>query len=253
MSFTQAIARIPGIDFAEGITASGLGKPNYELMLEQHAAYLDVLRSLGLRVDILDPLLGYPDAHFVEDTAVVTSRVAVIANPGAPARQGEEESIAEQLSRYRTLERILPPGTLDGGDVLMVADHFFVGISERTNQAGADQFGRILEAYGYTWTPAPVAAGLHLKSSVNTIGKETLLATRDFARRDEFKSFNIIPLTQEEAYAANTLLVNDCLLMPSGFPSVKDKLKPVGFEIIELDVSEVRKMDGGLTCMSLRF
>ncbi len=135
----------------------------------------------------------------------------------------------------------------------MAGTHFFIGISERTNQEGAAQLGHILEGFGNTWTAIPVEAGLHLKSSVSYVGENTLLVTKDFADLDEFQAYDKIILDANEEYAGNVLLINDCLIMPKGFPSTRKKLEALGIEVIELDVSEARKMDGGLTCMSLRF
>jgi len=179
--------------------------------------------------------------------------VAVITNPGAPARQGEQEGMESVLARFRPTERILPPGTLEGGDVLMVGRHFFIGISERTNVEGATQLGYILERHGNTFTLVPIAAGLHLKSSVNYVGKNTLLVSEAFAGRGEFKGYRTINVPQQETYAANTLWINDHLLMPAGFPETRQRLAALGLPLLELDVIEARKMDGGLTCMSLRF
>jgi dimethylargininase len=135
----------------------------------------------------------------------------------------------------------------------MVGKHFFIGISERTNKAGAGQLGNILEDYGNTWEPIPVSAGLHLKSSINILGNNTLIAVEDFANLDEFENYDKIIVDPAEKYAANTLWINDHLLIPKGFPNTRHKLSSLGLEIIELDMSEVRKMDGGLTCLSLRF
>ncbi len=252
--FTQAIARKPGKNFARGLTAAvSVTPPRYELLLQQHETYLETLMSCGLEVTILDPLPDYPDAYFVEDTAVVTPDVGVITNPGAATRNGEEESMVPVLAGFRKIERILAPGTVDGGDVLQVGSHFFIGLSERTNKEGAGQLGRILESFGNTWATVEVGAGLHFKSSVNYVGQNTLLVTPDFAEHAEFRGYEKIVLENAEAYAANTLLVNEHLLIPAGFPATRQKLEALGFKIIELETSEVRKMDGGLTCMSIRF
>jgi dimethylargininase len=251
--FKYAITRRPGKTFDRGITTSDLGVPGYELALKQHAAYIDTLKSSGLDVIELDPLPDYPDAHFVEDTAVVTPDVAIITNPGAPSRRGEEKSIAEVLLQYRQVEYIQAPATVDGGDVLMIGNHFFIGISERTNPEGAKQLGRILGKYEKTWTTIQVGAGLHFKSSVNYVGKNSILVTQDFACHEALNGYNKIIVDQEEEYSANTLWLNDHLLLPGGFPNTRTKLESLGLPIIELDVSEMQKMDGGLTCLSIRF
>jgi len=251
--FTTAITRKPGKNFALGLTTSDLGPPDYGLILKQHKAYIDTLKSIGLEVIILDEQQDFPDAHFVEDTAVVTPDVAVIARPGAQARQGEENAIAPVLDRYRKTARIVTPGTLDGGDVLTVGSHFFIGLSERTNKDGAEHLGKFLEQYGSTWETIQVGAGLHLKSSINYLGRHTLIVTDDFANQEALKGYEKIIVDADEAYAANTLWINDHLITPAGFPKTRKKLDAMGMDIIELDMSEVRKMDGGLTCLSLRF
>ena len=253
MKFTFAITRKPGPDCARGITTAGLGAPNYDLLLLQHQAYIDKLDSLGLELVVLESLPGYPDAYFVEDTAVITPEIAVLTIPGAPTRRGEALAIEDVIRRQRPIARIQSPGTVDGGDVLQAGSHFFVGLSERTNPEGARQLADILAKYGYTCTKVPLAAGLHLKSSVNIVGNNMLLITQDFADLDCFKNYDQIVLSDEETYAANTLLINNHLLIPAGFPTVYRKLERLGMEISEMDVSEIRKMDGGLTCLSLRF
>ncbi|GBC61433.1 amidinotransferase [Desulfonema ishimotonii] len=252
--FSKAITRTPAPTFASGITtALSTAPPDYGQMLKQHDAYLEALKRLGLDVIVLDPEPAYPDAHFVEDTAVVTPHVAVITHPGADARKGETATIEPVLARFRELRHIQAPGTLDGGDVLMVGNHFFVGISDRTNREGAEQFARILEEFGCTCSAIPLEAGLHLKSSLNYVGKNTMLVTRHFADHEAIREYEKIVISDKEAYAANTLLINDVLLTPVGYPETRKALNNLGMEIIELDTGESRKMDGGLTCLSLRF
>lgn len=252
-AFDYAITRIPAETFDHGITTADLGTPSYETVLNQHRAYTQALKSIGLSVIELDPLPDYPDAHFVEDTAVVTPEVAVITNPGATSRQGEEQSIVNVLEHYRQIQRIQAPGTLDGGDVLMIRNHFLIGISERTNQHGAEQMGRILTDHGKTHTMIAVRAGLHLKSSINYVGQNTVIATPDFENHEALERYDKITTNLNDSYAANTLWVNDHLLVPRGFPDTNARLRALGLPIIELDVSEMQKMDGGLTCLSIRF
>jgi len=251
--FTHAITRFPGENFADGLTTANLGRPSYPLILKQHHAYRQALLSLGLDVIVLPAEPAHPDAYFVEDPAIITPKIAVITRPGAPSRQGEETTLEPFLEYYRPIVHIVPPGTVDGGDVLMIGEHFFIGLSERTNAEGASQLAAILSGAGHTSETVPVAAGLHLKSGVNYLGKNTLLVTKDLADYPAFASYEIIILDAGEESAANTLWVNDTLLMPKGFPKTHAKLAQLGMRIIELDVSEVQKMDGGLTCMSLRF
>ena len=251
--FTHAITRLPGENFADGLTTAKLGRPSYALILHQHHDYRQSLLSLGLDVLVLPAEPAYPDAYFVEDPAIITPKIAVITRPGATSRQGEEETIEPFLKYYRPLVHILPPGSVEGGDVLMVDNHFFIGLSDRTNGEGADQLATILAEAGHTSETVPVEAGLHLKSGVNYLGNDTLLMTKTLADYPTFAKYKRIILDADEEYAANTLWVNDCLIMPKGFPKTRARLLHLGLNIIELDVSEVQKMDGGLTCMSLRF
>ncbi len=251
--FTRAIARKPGPDCGRGLTTADLGAPDFKRLLEQHKAYVAALRRLGLTVTVLPAANDFPDGYFVEDTAVVTPRLAVITNPGAKARRGEEDTIEPVLAGFRPTFRIKPPATLEGGDVLMVENRLFVGISERTNIEGARAMGKKLQEQGFSWTAVPVGRGLHLKSSLNYLGQGRLLVTRDFADREEIADLPKIVVPEGEEYAANTLWINGTLLVPAGFPKTLKKLEKLGLPMVELDVSEVRKMDGGLTCMSLRF
>jgi len=252
-SFTHALCRRPGPDLAGGITTSDLGKPDFALACDQFDKYVATLRECGLEVTVLDALESFPDAHFVEDTAVVTSDVAVITRPGAASRLGEQDSISKAMAAHLPLAHIEFPGTLDGGDVLMIGTHFLIGISDRTNDDGARQLGAILESHGNTWQAVPVAAGLHFKSSVNIVGPNTLLVTEVFSGREELAGYERIIVPPDEAYAGNTLLINGRLIMPAGYPQTRKMLETLSLPITELDTSEFRRMDGGLTCLSLRF
>jgi len=249
---TRAILRRPGDDFASGITTSGLGAPDLALMLAQHAAYAATLRALGLAIEVLDPLPGFPDAYFVEDVAVIVPELAVIARPGASERREETGPIIPVLASHREVARLEAPATLDGGDVLVVDREVFVGLSARTNAEGAAQLGRLLEPHRYRTRTVPVGAGLHLKSSVSWLGGETLLVSERFANAPELRGYRCIAVDAGDEAACNTLLVNGTLLVPAGFAAARRKVEQAGLPIVELDVSEARKMDGGLSCMSLR-
>ena len=250
--YQYAIVRRPGPDSADGLTSSNLGKPDLVQLALEHQAYIDALRSAGLDIIILKPAAGFPDAYFVEDVAVVTPEIGIITNPGAPSRQGEQASIEPYLAKYRSLRRIEPPGTVDGGDVLIVQERCFVGRSDRTNESGAGQLGEILSDYGYTLETIPVTNGLHLKSSVSFLGQDTLLLTADYADHGAFRRFQKIVVDKDEQYAANALWVNERIFLAAGFRKTYEKLRQSGLDATQLDVREVAKMDGGLTCMSLR-
>jgi dimethylargininase len=248
---SKAIVRRPGRNFANGITTTNLGKPVYEKALEQHAAYCDALERCGVELITLEADERYPDGCFVEDTAIVNGKVAVITHPGAASRRGEEVEIARVISGYRKTETIAFPGTLEGGDILKVGNHYFIGLSGRTNKEGADQMAAILSKYGFTSSEIKVEAGLHLKSDIAYLGKGNFISTPAFSKM--IYPANTIILDQDESYSANCLLVNDILLIPKGFPKSKTKIADLGYNIIELEMSEFRKMDGGLTCLSLLF
>jgi len=253
MVLTHAILRRPGPDFAAGLTTARLGFPDPVRMLAQHAAYAGAVRALGLEVEVLDALAGFPDAYFVEDVAVVVPELAVIARPGAASRRGEAGAIVPVLARHRALARLEPPATLEGGDVLVAGRTVFIGLSARTNEEGARQLARLLEPHGYRSRTVPVTTALHLKSSLCWLGGETLLVSERLADQPELREFRRIIVDAADEPACNTLLLNGTLLAPAGFPRTRRQLDETGLPVIELDVSEARKMDGGLTCMSLRF
>ncbi len=249
--FTQAIVRKPGRNFAQGITSANLGKPDYPTALNQHERYCEALRTCGLQLTILEPDLDFPDGCFVEDVAVITEKCAIITRPGDISRQGEEKKIKEILSRQMTIEDIVAPGTVDGGDILRMEDHFYIGLSQRTNKQGAHQLKSLLENHGYAASIFPVKGILHLQTGATYIGRNHVVVIPELA--DAFKEFEVIVAEKEEAYAANCLWVNDFLLMPAGFAKTKQQLLKSGHQIIEMEMSEFRKMDGGLTCLSLMF
>jgi dimethylargininase len=251
--FTQAIVRKPAGNFAAGISESGLGAPDPERACEQHAAYCRTLEACGLALTVLDADPAFPDSTFVEDTAVVTGRIAVITRPGHEKRRGEEVAIRDVLSRLMPVAAIEHPGTLDGGDVLQAGDHFFIGRSARTNDDGGAQLGAILSRHGYTSETVEVTESLHLKSDVAYIGSNNLVAAGAMAGRGEFERFTTVVVDERERYAANCLFVNGRLLIARGFPMLRDTVRSLGYDTIELEMSEFRKMDGGLSCLSIRF
>lgn len=246
-----AILRPPATTFATGITTANLGQPDYEKALEQHRAYCAALQQCGLQLILLDADERYPDGCFVEDTAIVTEELAILCRPGAASRRGEVAAVAEVLAEYRRLAAIKPPGTVDGGDILRVNDHFYIGRSKRTNAEGARQLAGILSEHGFTSSEIPVRGVLHLKTGVAYIGENTYLSIDEFAGR--FASGQLIRVGEEEGYAANCLLINGAVLAPAGFPKVKRQIVELGYPIIEVEMTEFRKMDGGVTCLSLVF
>lgn len=252
--FTNAIVRPPGRSMVSGLTGTDLGRPEYEKALEQHGNYVVALESCGLEVLALDADEAHPDSTFIEDVALLTPHCAIVTRPAVPSRAGETASIRPVLDRfYSNIEEIVPPGTLDGGDVMQVGQHFYVGLSARTNLAGAEQLIAILNNYGMSGSTVPVAEFLHLKTGITCVGGNRFLASGEFLVRSEFSEFTILPVDGSNAGAANCIHINDNILVPAGYPQVLEQLSILGSQIIEVDISEFAKLDGGLTCLSLRF
>jgi dimethylargininase len=251
--FAEAIVRGVPETLDAGITSADLGKPEHAKAVAQHLRYIQALEDCGLEVTALDADEKYPDSVFIEDTAVVTARCAILARPGADSRRGEVHSVEEVLSgRYETIARIIDPGTLDGGDVLQVGDHFYIGLTSRTNREGAGQLAEILGGYGYGVSFVESREYLHLKSGVSYLGDNVLVVAGELATKGEFEEFDRIVVGSHEEYCANCIRVNDCVLVPAGFERANAQIAARGYELIELEMSEFRKVDGGLSCLSLR-
>ena len=254
MRFTRAIVRPPGPSLVRGLTTAGLGRPDLRKALAQHAAYLRALEECGLEVTVLDPDDDYPDSTFVEDTAVLTTECAIIMRPGAASRRGEIASMEQTIRGfYDDVARIQAPGTADGGDVMMVGRHFYIGLSERTNSDGAHQIIRVLESHGMSGSTIPLQDLLHLKSAVAYLEDGNLVVTGDLLGLSDFSGFSVIPVDEDERYAANCLWLNGTVLVASGYPKTRQAIEAHGYKTMALDVSEYMKLDGGLSCLSLRF
>ena len=255
--FRHAIVRLPGANFAQGLTRVELGAPSAELAHDQHRAYCDALRDCGVTITILPADDSHPDGTFVEDTAVLLPQGAMLTRPGAPSRLAEVGAIRVALSVYfHEFAQIVAPGTLDGGDICEAGKQVFIGLSHRTNEAGAAQLSAWLHALGYEATTVDIRgldSILHLKSGMSCIGKGRLLVIEELAAHPAFASFERIVLAPEEAYAANAIEVNGRILIASGHPKLEAQLRARGETPIVLDMSEFAKMDGGLSCLSLRF
>lgn len=253
MQFTRAIVKAVPESLSDGITSASLGEPDVNKAREQHAGYVAALEDCGLDVTVLPSDERFPDSVFVEGTAVVTARCAVIARPGAEGRRGEVGAVEEALSGlYESVERIEAPGTLDGGDVLRIGDHFYVGLTQRTNREGAEQFAGILRRHGYHTSFVDVRRFLHLKTGVAHLGGRDLVVAGELAGHDAFEGFDRIAVPPEEEYCANCIRINGRVILPAGFETTRTKIVARGYEVVELEVSEFRKLDGGLSCLSLR-
>jgi dimethylargininase len=251
--FARAIVRDVPDSISAGITNADLGRPDAEKAREQHRSYVAALKDCGLEVIMLDPDERYPDSVFVEDTAVVTDRCAIVTNPGAASRRGEVHEVENALAAlYGNVERITDPGTVDGGDVLQVGDHFYVGLSARTNREGAEQLSTILHGYGFGVSFVGLRRFLHLKTGIAYLGDDDMVVAGELAEKDEFRGFDRIVVPAEEAYGANCIRLNDRVLVAEGYETVGRGIAGRGYEVTGLEMSEFRKLDGGLSCLSLR-
>jgi dimethylargininase len=217
----------------------------------EHAAYEDVLRSLGARVVRAAPAPELPDAVFVEDTAVVLDEIAVMTRPGAPVRRAECASVAEVLGRYRTLAALAAPATLDGGDVLRIGRTLFVGISSRTRREAVDQLGWLLRSWDYRVVTVEVTGCLHLKSAVTEVADDLLLANPRWVRGADFAPLEMIPVSEEEPGAANALRLGGAVIFPEHYPLTARRLAAAGISVVPVPNREIAKAEGDVTCCSL--
>ena len=255
--FKNVIVKRPSKSIVNGITsAPELGKPNYELALKQHDNYIEALKSCGVQVTTLDADERFPDSCFIEDTAVVTKNCAIICNPGAESRNKETEAIKKVIKQFfeeDKIEYITDPGTIEGGDVMMVGNHFYIGKSLRTNEEGARQFIQKLEKHGHTGSIVTLEEVLHLKTGLAYLENNNLLVAGEFIKKEEFKDFNKVIISEHESYSANCIWINGKVIVPYGYERTKKVIEDAGYEVVVVDTSEYRKLDGGLSCLSLRF
>jgi len=255
--FTRAILRRPGRSYAQGITTSTEGAPDFDLALAQHDAYARALESLGLSLTILPADEHYPDGVFVEDAAIISGGQAVITRPGAAARRGEIDAVAGALDGVVPVSGwINDPGELDGGDVCESDIGVLIGVTARTNAAGAGQladFLRDVDQDAEIVDIRTVQGLLHLKTGISYLGDGRLAVAEGLPNLSAFQRFEKVVVPAAEAYAANCVRVNDKVLIAKGYPRFAETLDRLGYSLVELDMSEFRKMDGGLSCLSLRF
>lgn len=255
--FSHVIVRRPCRAMVEGITsAPELGKPDYELAMREHDDYISALSRCDVDITILPADERYPDSCFVEDPALITKACAIITNPGAKTRNGEKNEIIGAVREFfpaDKIEYIHDPGTLEGGDVMMAGDHFYVGRSARTNEEGIKQLTEILAKYGMTCSEVKLEEVLHLKTGVNYLEDNNMLVSGEFVNKEGFEKYNKYEIPENEAYAANCIWVNGTVIVPEGYPTVLETVKSLGYKVLVVDTSEYRKLDGGLSCLSLRF
>ena len=217
----------------------------------QHAAYEAALRARGCEIVELAPLEDHPDSVFVEDTAVVFDELAVLTRPGAASRRGEVESVAQVLGRYRPLARIDGDGTLDGGDVLRIGREVYVGRSARSNDAGIAQLRSLLREHGYRVHALDTRECLHLKSAVTQVADDAVLVQPRWLDPAPFAALRIVEVDPAEEHAANALRVGGGIVYPDCFPRTLARLRAAGVEATTVDVSELQKAEGAVTCCSL--
>lgn len=256
--FTKAITRKPCRALVDGITTAmfGEGTPDYNKAIEQHAQYVAVLEELGLEVTDLEGDERYPDSCFVEDPAVVMEHCAIITNSPKDSRNGEKFEILDTIQKFYDDSQIFfieAPGTMEGGDVMKVGNHFYIGQSDRTNAEGARQFNDIVTQFGYTSSTVPVTEGLHLKDFVIYLENNNMLVSPVMNEEQSFKDFNRFVVEADELYAINSMNINGTVLVPEGYPKTLKIIEDLGYPVKVVSTDEFRKIDGSLTCLSLRF
>jgi dimethylargininase len=220
---------------------------------QQHRDYQSALSSLGCEVVVVPAPPGLADSVFIEDTALVLDDIAVMLRPGVASRQPEVAGVAEVLQQYKPLKAIEPPGTIDGGDLLRVGNRIFAGLSTRSNQSGIQQLRDIVSDFGMTVETVETTKCLHLKSAVSEVAPGTLLINTDWISSLAFKDFEMIPVDKEETHAANALRIGKNLIYPSSFPRTMDVLVNRGIDVVPVDLTELQKAEGAVTCCSLIF
>ncbi len=253
--FDRAIVREPARSVVGGLRSDQDALPDYDEIVREHAAYIAALRGAGLTVDVLPPLEPYPDSMFVEDPALVFSAAAILLRPGAPSRRGETDEMRPALKRH--FQRVFELGSMqfvDGGDVLVAPDSVVIGISARTSAAGAEALSGILASLGRAARIVPVPEGmLHLKSGIALLDEETLLANARMESTALFAGFRTILVPEDESAAANAIRINDTVFIGVCYKRTLDLLAKEDFHVVPLPVTEVAKLDAGLSCMSLRW
>jgi dimethylargininase len=253
--FTRAITRQPARSIVDGLRAQDIGDPDYQQMLRDHAHYIETLQEAGAEVTELTALEEFPDSVFVEDVALCLPEVAVLMRPGAASRAGEVAQMAPVLRDfYEQVFEIDAPGHIEGGDILTTSREILVGRSERTDSAGIAQLTDLVKPLGYSVREVLTPPGvLHFKTDCSLLDAETILATPRLAASGCFEGYRVIHTADGEEAAANSIRYNDLVLIPAGFPLTRGRLLEAGYQVHEINNSECAKLDGGMSCLSLRF
>lgn len=253
--FSHAITRAPAASITAGLRAVDTGAPDLGQIQADHAAYIAALQSTGATIIALPALDAYPDALFVEDTALCLPQGAIIMRPGAPSRLGEAAEMAPTLAAlFGEIATINGPGTIEGGDILVTGREILVGRSARTDAAGVAEMTAIAAGWGHAvrevFTPPGV---LHFKTDCSLMDTDTILSTRRLSASGCFAGYHIIDVADGEEAAANAIRFNNLVLFPAGFPRTRDRLLTAGYDLVEIGNTECAKLDGGMSCLSLRF
>jgi dimethylargininase len=254
--FTHAILRRPAATAAGGLRAVDTGAPDVALMAAQHADYAAALRAEGVAVVMLDALPAYPDAQFVEDTALLLPEGAVVLRPGAPSRLGEAAEMAPHLAAfYPEVARIeAAEAFIEGGDVMMAETEILAGRSARTNAAGIAALAEVVARWGWRVREVQTPPGvLHFKTDCALVAPDTILSTPRLAATGCFAAYRVIETAEGEEAAANAIRVNGAVIAPAGFPRTAARLEAAGYRVVPVGNSECAKLDGGMSCLSLRF
>lgn len=253
--FTNAICRAPAASIVDGLRAIDTGSPDLDLFRQHHSDYIAALRSTGAKVTVLDALEDFPDSVFVEDSALCLPEGAIAMRPGAPSRLGEAAAMAPELARhYGEIHRIEGPGFIEGGDILVTEREVLVGRSARTDADGVTELRAILTGWGHRLREVKTPPGvLHFKTDCSLLDEETVLATRRLDESGCFGGYRVIHTADGEDAAANAIRFNDLVIMAAGFPRTAAALDAAGYRVREIGNSEAAKLDGGMSCLSLRF
>ena len=252
--FTHAIVRQPAKSIVKGLRAVDIGSPDYDQMICDHNDYVEALFSAGVKVISLTALDKFPDGQFVEDTALCLPEAVILMRPGAPSRLGEVCEIEPQLrDLFKAVYEIEKPGHIEGGDILVTGKEILVGRSARTNENGVSQLSEIVTPLGYVmrevFTPPEI---LHFKTDCSLLGPDEILSTKRLQASGCFDGYSVINVADGEEAAANAIRVNDYVIMPAGFPRTKAILEEHGYKVKVINNTECAKLDGGMSCLSLR-
>ena len=253
--FSNAIVRQPGKSIAGGLRALDAGNPDHERFTDQHGRYIQALKEAGVHVDILPAWESFPDSVFIEDSALCLPEGAVTLRPGAETRTGESAVMADVLGPYfDDIRNVGEDGFIEGGDIMITESEIIVGLSKRTDAAGAGALQDCVRDWGWAVRILQTPPGvLHFKTACGLLDGETIVVTKAMATAGFFDAYKTLVLPEGEEAAANSIAVNDRMLIPDGLPRSAELIARAGFAVVQLDISEAAKVDGGLSCMSLRF